>query len=277
MLASTAPDDVDRFVLHRHGTADPRMDSPYGSLCGVELVQHSRPAAAAPQAAQVTDERGLRYVYGLGIHASPSPGIRGEVTRIVHEDKRAPGRSFPGGADDTEIADLRRMVDRPLPADRVEWLRVGKGDDIAPGGLYGVRYDPKVTDIASALRWFPTWREHGWLPVAGNHYVLLTNGDLTGCVGFIDQADIDAIDYLVATNLWTFLWFLLCHEAEEDDGWPFERNHVTPGTIRPWRVATKLLHGSRQQDEQVRKAGAAVGEVWEKPTSRNGAEADDTT
>jgi SMI1 / KNR4 family (SUKH-1) len=240
------------------------MDSPYGSLCGVELVQHSRPAAAAPQAAQATDERGLRYVYGLGIHASPSPGIRGEVTRIVHEDKRAPGRSFPGGADDAEIADLRRMVDRPLPADLVEWLRVGKGDDIAPGGLYGVRCDPKVTDIVSALRSFPTWREHGWLPVAvavavavaddgnGNHYVLLTNGDLTGCVGFIDQADIDAIDYLVATNLWTFLWFLLCHEAEEDDGWPFERNHVTghdpamatiPRGLQPWRDENGPAHG----------------------------------
>lgn len=96
-----------------------------------------------PEAARLIAERGLRYVYGLGIHASPSLSMRGEVTR-------------------------------PVP----------------PGGLYGVRHSANVTDITSALDWFPTWRDHGWLPSGdgnGDHYVYITKGELTGCVGFVDQ------------------------------------------------------------------------------------------
>jgi cell wall assembly regulator SMI1 len=206
------------------------------------------PWPVLPEAAQFIADHGLRYVYGLGIHTSPSPGIRGEVTRLAHEAVRAPGTSFPGGADDDEVADLQQAVGLPLPPDLVEWLRVCKGDRIGPGGFYGVRYSPNVTDIASVLDWFPHWRERGWLPVGGDgngdHYVLITNGDLTGCVGFVDQADIDAIDYIVATNLWTFLWFLLRDDSGEDRRWPFDRNHVTahdpamatiPADKQPWR------------------------------------------
>jgi hypothetical protein len=43
----------------------------------------------------------------------------------------------------------------------------------------------------------------------GDHYVLIASGELNGSVGFLDQADRDTIDYLVATDVWTFLWFLL--------------------------------------------------------------------
>jgi cell wall assembly regulator SMI1 len=205
------------------------------------------PWPVLPQAARLIADAGLRYVYGLGVHTTPSPGIRGEVTRLAVEAVRAPGKSFPGGADDAEIADLQQAVGIPLPADLVDWLRVCKGDLTGPGGLYGVRHSANVTDIASALDWFPSWREHGWLPVAGDgngdHYVLVTNGELTGCVGFVDQADTDAINYIVATNLWTFLWFLLRDEAGHHR-WPFNRNHVVghdpamatiAADLQPWR------------------------------------------
>jgi hypothetical protein len=186
----------------------------------------------------------LRYVHGLGIHKAPSRGMRGEVTRLAYEAVRAPGTLFPGGADDAEIADMQQAVARPLPADLVDWLRVCKGDFIGPGGLYGVRHSRYVANITSVLEWFPTWRERGWLPIAGDgngdYYVLITNSELTGCVGFVDH--FDTIDYLVATNLWTFLWFLLRRDGR-DRRWPFDRNHVVahdpgmatiPTDLQPW-------------------------------------------
>jgi cell wall assembly regulator SMI1 len=203
-----------------------------------------------PQAAALIANAGLRYVYGLGIHVSPSRGMLGQVTRLANEAVRPPGTSFPGGASDAEIVELQQAVGMPLPADVVDWLRVCKGDITGPGGLYGVRCGRKVTDIASALDWFPSWRERGWLPVAGDgngdHYVYITQGELAGCIGFVDQADIDAIDYIVATNLWTFLWFLLRSESGEDRRWPFDRNHVVghdpamatiSGILQPWHGA----------------------------------------
>ncbi|GIH08288.1 hypothetical protein Rhe02_63550 [Rhizocola hellebori] len=170
--------------------------------------------------------------------------------RLAHEAVRPPGTSFPGGADEAEIADLQQAAGLTLPADLVDWLRVCKGDLIGPGGLYGVQDSPTVTGIASVLGWFPNWRERGWLPVAGDgngdHYVLITSGELSGCVGFVDQADFEAIGYVVATNLWTFLWFLLGREAG-DRRWPFDRNHVVahdpamatiPAHLQPWTKAT---------------------------------------
>jgi cell wall assembly regulator SMI1 len=206
-----------------------RTSSKLNRLIRGSAVRKIGPWPVLPEATRLIAHTGMRYVYGLGIHTSPSHGIRGDVTRLAHQATRAPSTSFPGGADDAEIADLQQAVRVPLPADLMEWLRVCKGDLIGPGGLYGVRHNPNVTDIASALDRFPNWRERGWLPIAGDgngdHYVLITDGELTGCVGFIDQADNDAIRYIVATNLWTFLWFLLRND-NGDHRWPFHRNHV---------------------------------------------------
>ena len=213
-------------------------------------VQKIGPRPVLPRAAKLIADARLRYVYGLGIHASPSYGIRGEVTRLSRTAVRAPGTSFPGGADQAEIIDLQQRLGHPLPTDLTDWLRVCKGDLIGPGGLYGVRYDTDVPDIATAVTWFPRWRERGWLPVAGDgsgdHYVYIANGELAGYIGFVDQADVDVIAYIVATNLWTFLWFLLRRDNGEDRRWPFDRNHVTghdpamatiPPSLQPWRPA----------------------------------------
>lgn len=130
---------------------------------------------------------------------------------------REPGASFPGGADDAEIADLREAVGVPLPPELEEWLQVCKGDVIGPGGLYGVRQPGGATSIASMLELFPGWRERGWLPVAGDgngdYYVLLTAGELAGQVGFVDQCDYDVLDHVVAGDLWTLVRNLLLADA----------------------------------------------------------------
>jgi SMI1 / KNR4 family (SUKH-1) len=223
-----------------------RASSKLNRLIRGMAVRKIGPWPVLPEAARLIEDRSMRYVHGLGIHTGPSRGLRGEVTRLTHEAVRAPGNSFSGGANDAEIASLQQAVAGPLPADLVDWLRVCKGDLIGPGGLYGVRHTANVTDIASVLDWFPHWRERGWLPVAGDgngdYYVLITNGESAGCVGFVDQSDFDTIDYLVATNLWTFLWFLLRRDGG-DRRWPFDRNHVLahdpgmatiPTDLQPW-------------------------------------------
>jgi cell wall assembly regulator SMI1 len=172
--------------------------------------------------------------------------IRDEVAQLVLTATREPGTSFPGGADDVEIVDLQRAVGLPLPHELVEWLRVCKGDAIGPGGLYGVQRDNRAVDVASVLERFPGWREQGWIPIAGDgngdHYVLITDGQLAGHVAFIDQTDYDALDYIVASNLWTFLRSLLLADAG-DRRWPFNRDHVllvdpamarVPADLQPW-------------------------------------------
>ncbi|GIF77127.1 SMI1/KNR4 family protein [Asanoa siamensis] len=171
---------------------------------------------------------------------------RDEVARLLITAVREPGRSYPDGADDAEIADLRRIVGRPLPTELVEWLRLCKGDAIGPGGLYGVPHDGHADDIASVLASFPGWRDRGWLPVAGDgsgdYYVLITDGKLAGHVAFIDQSDFDALGYIVATTIWTFVRSLLLADAG-DRRWPFDRGHVlgldpamahVPAALLPW-------------------------------------------
>jgi hypothetical protein len=44
-------------------------------------------------------------------------------------------------------------------------------------------------------------------------------------VAFTDQSDYDALDYIVASNLWTFVRSLLLADAG-DRRWPFNRDHV---------------------------------------------------
>jgi cell wall assembly regulator SMI1 len=175
---------------------------------------------------------------------------RHEVARLVRAATREPGTSFPGGADDVEIADLQREVGLKLPPELVEWLRMCKGDVIGPGYLYGVRYSGRVTDIASVLERFPRWRERGWLPVAGDgsgdYYVLIARGDLIGYVAFVDQSDLEILDYVVASNLWAFVRFLLTASAG-DRRWPFDRDYVlgldpgmadVPTGLQPWSTGS---------------------------------------
>jgi hypothetical protein len=78
----------------------------------------------------------------------------------------------------------------------------------------------------------------------GNMYVLITHGPLTGKVAFIETTtDPDRIDYLVASDLWHFLRFLLARETGER-GWPFHAAfvqsidpHLTDSTdLLPWHT-----------------------------------------
>jgi cell wall assembly regulator SMI1 len=172
--------------------------------------------------------------------------VREEVVQLMRAAERAPDQPFPGGADDADLADLQGRLGMPMPASLVDWLRVCKGEAIGPGGVYGARSDQPHNDIAETLSLFPGWRARGWIPVAGDgcgdYYVLIEHGELAGYIGFIDQADEDAISYLVASDLWLFLRFLFLSETG-DRSWPFDREAVlaadsamegVPGDLMPW-------------------------------------------
>ncbi len=90
---------------------------------------------------------------------------------------------------------------------------------------------------------FSTWRQLGWLPVAGdgfgNYYILLTQEALAGYVAFVEAiSDPEEIAYLVSSTLWGFLRFLF--EAEcGAKGWPFDPNVVLAADpalahLQPW-------------------------------------------
>lgn len=172
--------------------------------------------------------------------------VRQEVVSLLCEVPRAPEQPFPGGADDLELVDLERRLGEPVPAVLADWLRVCKGEAIGPGGVYGAWFGRDPNDVAARREDHSSWREQGWLPVAGdgcgNTYVLSTRGPLTGSIGFIDSSEPDDMAYVVASDLWRFLRFLFMAETG-DRRWPFDQHSVLtadpalaalPGKLMPW-------------------------------------------
>ncbi|MEU5529395.1 SMI1/KNR4 family protein [Micromonospora chersina] len=172
--------------------------------------------------------------------------VRQEVVSLLREVPRAPEQPFLGGADDLELVDLERRLGEPIPAALADWLRVCKGEAIGSGGVYGAWFGRDPNDVAARREDNPSWREQGWLPVAGdgcgNTYVLSTRGPLTGSIGFIDSSEPDEMAYVVASDLWRFLRFLFMAETG-DRRWPFDQHSVLtadpalaalPGKLMPW-------------------------------------------
>ena len=182
----------------------------------------------------------------LGQDVAVDRSVRDEVADLVLDAPRAPEQSFPGGATELEIEDLQGRLGFPLPPALVDWLRVCKGEAIGPGGVLGARPDRPSLDIATTMDEFVAWRLNRWIPIAGDgcgdHYVLIDDGKLAKCVGYVDQENFDVIRYVVASDLWLFLRFLLRSDAG-DRSWPFDRNEVlsadpgmgaVPSELLPW-------------------------------------------
>ncbi|GAA1553450.1 hypothetical protein GCM10009827_087710 [Dactylosporangium maewongense] len=201
---------------------------------------------AEPQARPAADSCIPGGVARLG--AVNTEDLVAQVHDLLTRVPRPPDEAAAGGADDAEIADLARRLALTLPPPLVAWLRVCRGDVIGPGGVFGARADRPPIDMEHRRSYHPGFIDRGWLPVAGdgcgNTYVLITHGPLDGRVAFIETTtDPDRIDYLVASDLWHFLRFLLARETGER-GWPFHAAfvqsidpHLTdPAGLLPWRT-----------------------------------------
>ena len=117
------------------------------------------------------------------------------------------------------------------------WLRICNGPCIGPGGIYGVSPAPKWLTIEAQLETEPAWKQKGWFPIAGdgngNQYVLDSNAgsNTQHPIYFLDhEVSMLVPAYVVASNLWIFLIFLLQYELDREQNqrssWPFRKAAV---------------------------------------------------
>lgn len=118
-----------------------------------------------------------------------------------------------------------------LSQDVVDWLLVTNGVNCGPDGLNGVS-GPMMLGTLIAFQDHPAWRTRNWFPVArdgfGNFYVSypIEGYDRRRPVCFIDMIkDPYRPNYLVASSVWHFVYFLLREELG-DERWPFDREYV---------------------------------------------------
>jgi hypothetical protein len=165
-----------------------------------------------------------------------SPSIQVEVLSLVRQAVLPPEGTLPAGASSEALDAFSRTYPLRLPKELEEWLLHYNGPLIGPGGLYGIQTERKWDDIGAIYTLHPEWLDAGWIPVAGdgcgNHYVLdttVTLGDMHP-IYFVDhEQGYDHADYIVASNLWSFLRFLLANDARKDPlfaRWPFDKPFV---------------------------------------------------
>jgi len=154
-----------------------------------------------------------------------------DVLELVRDVAAMRDVPVPDGATYEQIEDLSSRIGIALPDDFREWLQLCSGILIGPGGIYGIRPDNAFLDIEYLLNLHPEWIKQGRIPVAGDgsgsYYVLITRSATTKGhpVLFIDEYDYNSAAYVVASNLWSFLWFLLQEEFGRDF-WPQDKDKV---------------------------------------------------
>jgi hypothetical protein len=158
--------------------------------------------------------------------------IQDEVLDLIHRVPRAPEYQIPSGATEQNINHLSGSFGLYLPEELRQFLKLCNAPCIGPGGIFGVPPAPRHLLIESYYEIHPEWILQKWIPLAGdgvgNCYVLDTAYPLpdTAPVYFIDhEISFTEPDYIVASNLWIFLRFLLQAEMGVT-GWPFNREFV---------------------------------------------------
>lgn len=173
------------------------------------------------------------------------------VLNLLSSVPMAPEDEVPGGLSEQEIGDAEKRMNITFPDELREWLATSNGPCVGPGGIFGVGTDRSSLDLEKIAPLYDSWKALKWIPVAddgmGNYYVLDTRENTEcGCpVYFVDtMLDPDRPEYVVASNLWSFLVFLLEREIGKDE-WPFDMEYVLrndpeieacEGVKKPWEV-----------------------------------------
>lgn len=163
--------------------------------------------------------------------------MRDQGVALVDKVPRPPGYSLPPGATESAISEFESSTGLPLPIELREWLSTCNAPCIGPGGLYGIAPARNSLSIREHLASEPEWIRKGWIPVAGDgngdYYVLdsHTGAAESHPVYFLDhEISLKEPAYIVASNLWQFLRFLLQAELDRlqnrSSGWPFNEASV---------------------------------------------------
>jgi hypothetical protein len=158
--------------------------------------------------------------------------IKEEVSELLGRVPLPPDEPSPTGLGHEGVVGFVTRTGLAVPPELEEWLHLCNGARAGPGGLFGIRPVRQILDIEEYYRLYPHWRTAGWIPTAGDgcgdYYVLSTGvEDLPARpVFFIDTHECtDRPAYVVASDLWRFLRFLLGRELGER-GWPFDQTKV---------------------------------------------------
>lgn len=157
---------------------------------------------------------------------------KSEVKDLIHKVPAPSGGVTIAGTTKAAIEEFARRNSIHVPGELEDWLLYCNGALVGPGGLYGIRPRDSFLDIEELWAIYGSWKEKGWLPVAGdgcgNYYVLLLNtpDSVDHPVLFMDtSADPETPAYVVASGLWLFLKFLFLDELKLTE-WPFDKEEV---------------------------------------------------
>jgi hypothetical protein len=154
-----------------------------------------------------------------------------EVRRLCFAVPWPAGVKAEPSATREQIMDAEKSLGITFPEALKQLLGFLNSAPIGPGGVLGIESGRPVLDIRSVLSWYPGWKAHKWVPVAGdgcgNYYVLVNDSNCRTPVCFVDTGQSpDKLAYVVGSDLWHFLWFLLQHELGNKQ-WPFSKAYVT--------------------------------------------------
>lgn len=153
-----------------------------------------------------------------------------QIREMVARVPRPAELASPGGAHLNDIESLERKHGLALPDDLKKWLLAFNGAPIGPGGVFGVGDIPRHLSIDHYFGLYPEWRDAGFVPIAGDgcggYFVIDSRVPSGFPVHYVDPHE-DSLQpqYAVASNLFSFLRFLLLREMGETR-WPFDREYV---------------------------------------------------
>lgn len=155
-----------------------------------------------------------------------------DIKSLLHEVELPRGKRLPVGIDENVSHDMEVSFGRKLPDELHTLLRISNGPCVGAGGLFGFATADQHLDIKFYWSVFPSWRDRGWIPVAGdgcgNYYVLVAGQDfgVMEPVIFVEaSADADSGTYIAASGLQLFCKFYL--EADRGEKrWPYSKEYV---------------------------------------------------
>lgn len=182
-----------------------------------------------------------------------SVSIESEVKELLPKAPVPPGYQFPKGASEEELDAVENRLGFSLPSILRSWLQYCNGALVGPGGLLGINASMPALDIEACIQGHAGWRDVKLVPIAGdgcgNYYVMhVSQGRGDDPIFFVDTVrDPLRAAYVVASDLWHFLRFLLLKELEQTN-WPFSPEDVLaadPAIMsvnvapRPWETESR--------------------------------------